>query len=42
VLSVGFYHVPILCEIGSFLIVEDSLRLASAIVALEGQAPFRD
>src|SRR6266404_3248398 len=37
----GFAYVPILREIGSFLIVEDSLQPAAAIVALGGQAPFR-
>ena len=42
VLSVGFFHAPILREIGSFLIVEDSLQPAAAIVALGGQTPFRE
>ncbi len=42
VLSVGFFHVPILRGISSFLIVEDSLRPAAAIVALGGQTPFRE
>lgn len=40
-LLAGFGHVPILREIASFLIVEDSLQPAAAIVALGGQAPFR-
>jgi uncharacterized SAM-binding protein YcdF (DUF218 family) len=42
VLSVGFFHAPILREIASFLIVEDSLQPAAAIVALGGQTPFRE
>ena len=37
----GFGHVPILREIASFLIIEDSLQPAAAIVALGGQTPFR-
>ena len=39
---VGFAHVPILREIASFLMVEDSLRPAAAIVPLGGQTPFRE
>ena len=38
----GFGHVPILREIASFLIIEDSLQPAAAIVALGGQTPFRE
>lgn len=41
-LLAGFAHVPILRQIASFLIVEDSLRPAAAIVALSGQTPFRE
>lgn len=39
---VGFAYVPILREAASFLIVEDSLKTAVAIVALAGQTPFRE
>ena len=38
----GFGHVPVLREIASFLIVEDSLEPAAAIVPLGGQTPFRE
>jgi uncharacterized SAM-binding protein YcdF (DUF218 family) len=41
-LVAGFAYVPILREIGSFLIVEDPLRPAAAIVVLGGQSPFRE
>jgi len=41
-LLVGFAHVPILREIASFLIIEDSLEPAAAIVALGGEPPFRE
>jgi len=41
-LVAGFAHVPILREIASFLIVEDGLQPAAAIVALGGQTPFRE
>src|SRR5207253_7672818 len=41
-LLAGFGHVPILREIASFLIVEDSLQPGAAIVALGGQTPFRE
>ena len=41
-LLVGFAHVPILREIASFLIIEDSLQPAAAIVALGGDPPFRE
>ena len=41
-LLVGFAHVPILREIASFLIIEDSLEPAAAIVALGGDPPFRE
>ena len=39
---VGVAHGPILREIASFLIIEDSLELAAAIVALGGEPPFRE
>ena len=39
---VGFAHVPILREMASFLIIEDSLEPAAAIVALGGVPPFRE
>ena len=39
---VGFAHVPIPREIASFLIIEDSLAPAAAIVVLGGQSPFRE
>ena len=42
VLLMGAAHAPILREIASFLIVEDSLRPAAAIVALGGGTPFRE
>jgi len=38
----GAAHIPILREIASFLIVEDSLRPSAAIVPLGGQTPFRE
>ena len=40
----GFGHVPIVQEIASFLIVEDSLAPAAAIISLggEGKPPFRE
>ena len=41
-LLAGFGRVPVLREIASFLIVEDSLQSAAAIVALGGQTPFRE
>ncbi len=41
-LLVGIAHVPILREIASFLITEDSLQPAAAIVALGGDPPFRE
>jgi uncharacterized SAM-binding protein YcdF (DUF218 family) len=41
-LLVGFAHVPILREIASFLIIEDALEPAAAIVALGGDPPFRE
>jgi len=41
-LVAGFAYVPILREIASFLIVEDSVQPARAIVALAGQTPFRE
>jgi uncharacterized SAM-binding protein YcdF (DUF218 family) len=42
ILVAGFGHVPILREIASFLIVEDPLQPADAIIALGGQTPFRE
>jgi uncharacterized SAM-binding protein YcdF (DUF218 family) len=42
IVLVAFSHVPILRGIASFLIVEDSLASAAAIVALGGQTPFRE
>jgi uncharacterized SAM-binding protein YcdF (DUF218 family) len=42
IVLVGAAHAPILREIASFLIVEDSLRPAAAIVALGGGTPFRE
>src|SRR5438093_11578004 len=43
-LLAGFAHVPILREIASFLIIEDSLEPAAAIVSLggEGNPPWRE
>jgi len=41
-LIAGFAYVPILCEIAAFLIVEDTVQPAAAIVALAGQIPFRE
>ena len=42
ILLVGFAYVPILREVASFLIIEDSLEPAAAIVPLGGQIPFRE
>ena len=42
ILLVGFAHVPILREVASFLIIEDSLEPAAAIVPLGGHIPFRE
>ena len=41
-LLVGFAYVPILREVAAFLIIEDSLEPAAAIVALGGDPPFRE
>ena len=41
-LLAGFGRVPLLREIASFLIVEDRLQPAAAIVALVGHTPFRE
>src|SRR5919106_4275096 len=41
-LLAGFAHVPILREIASFLIVEDPLEPAAAIVVLNGGMPDRE
>jgi len=42
VLLIAAAHAPLLRGIASFLIIEDLLRPAVAIVALGGQAPFRE
>jgi uncharacterized SAM-binding protein YcdF (DUF218 family) len=42
VLSVGFFHIQILREIASFLIVEDSLEPAAAIIVMNGGMPDRE
>ncbi len=42
IVLVGIAHVPILREVASFLIIEDSLAPAAAIVALGGDPPFRE
>jgi uncharacterized SAM-binding protein YcdF (DUF218 family) len=39
---VALFHIPLLRIIGSFLVVEDSLRPAAVIVVLGGQSPFRE
>lgn len=41
-LLAGFWRGPILREIAAFLIVEDPLGRAAAIVPLQGQTPFRE
>jgi uncharacterized SAM-binding protein YcdF (DUF218 family) len=41
-LLAGFAYVPILREIASFLIVEDSLEPAAAIIVLNGGMPTRE
>ena len=41
-LLVVFAYVPILRALGSFLIIEDRLQPAAAIVVLGGQSPFRE
>ena len=41
-LTVGFTRVHILRAVGSFLVREDTLQQAQAIVALAGQTPFRE
>ena len=41
-LLMGVAHVPILREVAAFLIIEDSLEPAAAIVALGGEPPFRE
>jgi uncharacterized SAM-binding protein YcdF (DUF218 family) len=38
----GFGHAPFLSSVANFLVVEDSLRPAAAIVSLAGQTPFRE
>src|ERR1044071_2060455 len=38
----GFGRVPVLREIAAFLVTEDPLEPAAAIVALAGQTPFRE
>ena len=42
IVLVGFARVPILREVASFLIIEDSLEPAAAIVPLGGHLPFRE
>src|SRR5262249_53325628 len=42
ILLAGLATAPILRGIADFLIVEDSLEHAAAIVALAGQVPFRE
>jgi hypothetical protein len=42
VVLAGFGRMPILREIASFLIVEDPLQPADAIIALGGQTPFHE
>lgn len=37
-----FFHAAVLESLGSFLITEDPLQKAAAIIALRGQVPFRD
>ena len=41
-LLVGVAYVPLLREVAAFLIIEDSLQPAAAIVALGGDPPFRE
>ena len=41
-LVTGFGYVPFMQSFASFLIVEDALQPAAAIVALSGQTPFRE
>jgi uncharacterized SAM-binding protein YcdF (DUF218 family) len=38
----ALFHIPLLRMIGTFLVVEDPLRPAAAIVVLGGQSPFRE
>lgn len=42
VILVGLASAPLLRLMGSFLVVEDPLRPAAAIVVLGGQSPFRE
>ncbi len=42
VMFLAFTHAPILRQIGFFLVVEDPLQPAAAIVPLGGQIPFRE
>jgi hypothetical protein len=41
-LVTGFGSVPFMKGFAAFLIVEDALQPAAAIVALAGQTPFRE
>jgi hypothetical protein len=41
-LVTGFGYVPFMRGFASFLIVEDALQPAAAIVALAGHTPFRE
>ncbi len=42
ILLVAFAPAPILRQVAAFLVIEDPLRPALAIVALAGQTPFRE
>ena len=42
IVLVGLTHAPLLQRVASFLIVEDSLEQAAAIVVMGGQSPFRE
>jgi hypothetical protein len=42
IILIGFAHGSILRQVASFLIIEDTLQTASAIVPLAGQTPFRE
>lgn len=42
VVFLGLGFVPLLRIMGSFLLIEDRLRPAGAIVVLGGQSPFRE
>ena len=42
VILLGLGRIPLLRSVGSFLVVEDRLQPAAAIVVLGGQTPFRE